>query len=527
MAERGIAYCAGDESELERIVRALGERFAIEQERTLRRRLYYDTFDWRLWRRRSRLWTEPEPAGARLVWQREPPRRRLGLALAAERGGEIGFAADLPAGRLRDRLTRVLGVRRLLPVVEVRAEGRLVRILDGRQKTVVRVFAELPAARAPGATGPWTRLAPLAVVQPVKGYPGACREVTGFLGGELELAERQADELEAGSVLGGLGPAGGYTGKLSVPLDRDADADDALRAVLRELLETIERNEAGTIARLDTEFLHDFRVAVRRTRSALSQTRKVWAPELIRPFRRELSWLGGITGPMRDLDVYLLALPGYAAALPAPVRADLEPFRRLLESHGEAEQAKLASALGGSRYRRLIDSWRSFLAARPAEESRPPAARQPIVRLAHRIIGKAHRRILKRGRAIDDDTPPEALHRLRIDGKKLRYLLEFFRALYPPAALGPPIRALKQLQDNLGAYNDYGVQLRMLESCGGRLATGDAPGVAAVMALGRLAAELERREARERARFSERFAEFSRGETSEHFRALLAAGETP
>ena len=59
---------------------------------------------------------------------------------------------------------------------------------------------------------------------------------------------------------------------------------------------------------------------------------------------------------------------------------------------------------------------------------------------------------------IDDDSPDEALHRLRIDAKKLRYLLEFFRALYPPKEIGAVVGALKSLQDNLGDFNDLSVQ---------------------------------------------------------------------
>ena len=61
---------------------------------------------------------------------------------------------------------------------------------------------------------------------------------------------------------------------------------------------------------LDTEFLHDFRVALRRTRSLLGQIRDVFPAAAVEHFSSEFSWIGRLTGPPRDLDVLLLALRG-------------------------------------------------------------------------------------------------------------------------------------------------------------------------------------------------------------------------
>ena len=46
-------------------------------------------------------------------------------------------------------------------------------------------------------------------------------------------------------------------------------AGAAAAAILLRLLDTIDANVAGVLADTDTEFLHDLRVSVRRTRSAL------------------------------------------------------------------------------------------------------------------------------------------------------------------------------------------------------------------------------------------------------------------
>ena len=72
------------------------------------------------------------------------------------------------------------------------------------------------------------------------------------------------------AVLATAGRAPGeYTGKIDVELDPTMPARMALAAVLLQLLDTLEANVPGTVRDIDTEFLHDLRVAVRRTRSAL------------------------------------------------------------------------------------------------------------------------------------------------------------------------------------------------------------------------------------------------------------------
>jgi len=86
-------------------------------------------------------------------------------------------------------------------------------------------------------------------------------------------------------------------------------------------------------------------------------------------------------------------------------------------------------------------------------------AARPISELSAERILKSQRRVLKGGQSLKT---AQNMHRLRIDCKKLRYLLEFFRSLYPANDIGTLIQTLKQLQDCLGDYNDYCVQQESL-----------------------------------------------------------------
>ena len=51
-----------------------------------------------------------------------------------------------------------------------------------------------------------------------------------------------------------------------------------MATVLTALLDTLEANVPGTMRDIDTEFLHDLRIAVRRTRSALKLAGDVLPP---------------------------------------------------------------------------------------------------------------------------------------------------------------------------------------------------------------------------------------------------------
>ena len=107
-------------------------------------------------------------------------------------------------------------------------------------------------------------------------------------------------------------PIGGTSSKLRVDLDPGARADAAAVTILRRLADVIEANLPGTLADVDSEFLHDLRVAVRRSRALQRELRGVFAPEPLRVFRDGFRELQVLTGPTRDLDVQLL---GHAVSL--------------------------------------------------------------------------------------------------------------------------------------------------------------------------------------------------------------------
>ena len=96
-------------------------------------------------------------------------------------------------------------------------------------------------------------------------------------------------------------------------LPKGTRSDAAGRIALNALAEIAEANLPGTLDDLDTEFLHDLRVSIRRARSVLRELDGVFEPTARARLREDLKWAQQLTGPTRDLDVQLLEWDGLVA----------------------------------------------------------------------------------------------------------------------------------------------------------------------------------------------------------------------
>ncbi|MEZ5729825.1 MAG: CHAD domain-containing protein [Burkholderiaceae bacterium] len=232
----------------------------------------------------------------------------------------------------------------------------------------------------------------------------------------------------------------------------------------------------------------------------------VLGPDDVLWARDEFRWLGLQTNRARDLDVHLGAVDRYRAALPPRYRAALEPFRRhLLEQAAEAHRT-LAMVLGGARYRALCDGWRARL---EHLESVGPQAQTPIKPLADDKIRRGYRKLVARGRRIDERSPAEQLHALRVRGKQLRYLLEFFASLYPAPDIGKLVARLKKVQDALGDFQDASVQSASIRGFADEMAAAGIQDEDVRVAMERIAASILSRQDEARDAFLREFSRFS------------------
>jgi CHAD domain-containing protein len=309
----------------------------------------------------------------------------------------------------------------------------------------------------------------------------------------------------------------GRTSSPTVPLKRREPALDGFRRVLANLADTIDDNLLGTIDDVDVEFLHELRVAVRRTRSVLAEGKGVLPADVRRRYRESFGWLGQITGAARDLDVYVIGWDDYTAPLSTVNRGSLDRVLAEVERRRRAAHAELARALRSDECGELLGSWRAWL----TDSDVAPADDRRLGPFVADRIARAQRTVLTDGRAITPATAPERLHDLRKDTKKLRYLLECFGSLFPTKGRKAFVAQLKALQDNLGAHQDAEVHLAQLRELAHDLHARATVDTDALLAMGRLSDQLDRRRAEERADFVARFAAYDTKANRRALKSLL------
>ena len=122
---------------------------------------------------------------------------------------------------------------------------------------------------------------------------------------------------------------------------------------------------------------------------------------------------------------------------------------------------------------------------------------------------------------IEDGTPDAMLHELRIECKKLRYLLEFFSSLFPADKMDIIISQLKKLQDNLGDFNDFYVQQINLREMLGQYSSKNTDFINISMSIGGLMTILSNKQLEERNEFKNIFSEFAKKSSREFYRKLF------
>ncbi len=495
------------------------------------RRTWLDTFDWRLFRAGLTLELVADRGAAELVLT-----GRDGGLVAIEHAGR-GRRADasppdatgpvkpikwpckadaLPLGPLREHIAPVIGVRALLPVARAVSAVSQRRALNADDKTIAFVTIDemTPAGPRPARTRP--RIA----VTPLRGYQAHASKLADLIAAAPGVAPSTTSAFETAVAATGRRP-GDYTSKIDVQLAGTTPATLALATILSALFDTLEANVAGTVRDIDTEFLHDLRVAVRRTRSVLKIGRSVLPASLLARYRPEFKWLGDLTTPTRDLDVYLLGFDAMSRQLVSATTADLLPFHDHLCAQRDLAYRQLVKGLRSARFADLSRAWRRDLDGLAAA----PRLRPAIDRFAARRIARAHQKVLACGAAIDAAAPPQALHELRKRCKELRYALEVFASMYPPAQHWRAVAELKVLQDCLGAFQDTEVQRGELRTFAAQMMAARTAPAETLLAMGEIAATLAGKQRASRGEFAARFAEFASPRGQARIDALTGAAQ--
>ncbi|WP_218510965.1 CYTH and CHAD domain-containing protein [Variovorax sp. dw_308] len=239
--------------------------------------------------------------------------------------------------------------------------------------------------------------------------------------------------------------------KSSPPVFGATDAisgESVQRAVLAACLAHMLPNASAIAAGSeDAEVIHQLRIGIRRTRTALRELDALapgrfdaaWEAPLVEVFR--------VLGAQRDRALLLSDMQPRLDAAGAPA-IDMKPAGDGAQAAPSAGEVVRAPA-----FQRVLVSLIGFTAS-PAEEDAPAVVDAAATRqVLQARLGRLHKQVVRDGKRFEQ-LPADEQHRTRKRLKRLRYLAEFVAPLFDKAEVKRYVGSLVPAQDALGEFND-------------------------------------------------------------------------
>ncbi|HWL54599.1 MAG TPA: CHAD domain-containing protein [Chthoniobacteraceae bacterium] len=466
----------------------------------------YDTHVWTLWHEGLLL----VQSRSRLTLQKRAGDWPDGEAVASLplKGTCPHLARDFPPSELQRVLCKRLGYRALHKVGKLYTHHIEWDLRDSSQKVVVRLrISESPQ--------PKVNLLFVEVV-PLTGYD---REA--HAAGELLAAVSEPEA--AGPLQGAFSSEEPdpvpYMLKPEFEFSPTAETRAVLCEVALKTLGIARFNERGTVQDWDTEFLHDLRISLRRIRSVLGSIKEVFPERELQEWKEVLGTISRHTNQVRDLDVYLLSRHEMTELLPAELQDGLDRFFDDLSHQRKTAFRKLRAYLKSAKYREKMQYLEQAF-SNPGKLPEMKHGMAPIRQQAANRLAKRLRQLTRLAKELEVDAPDDAIHEIRIAGKKLRYLLEFFGKLFPDREVAALTRSLGKLQRQLGEFNDTSVQQAYLLKYAAAEARIQEPRIA--MSLGGLIAVIARKHQSLKRKVGEKLDQLSSSADVENFRKMIA-----
>ena len=461
------------------------------------RDVYYDTEDWRLYRAGYALRVRRDGESAEATMKALAPAEG-GLRRRREISEPLEDLVTLRgiSGPVGERLRRLAGTADLRPLFEVHTHRRTfalctetpssgeivedgsgnIRRQDSEQDAIVAEIA-LDESEIFANGGARTHLSRVEVEV---GSDAAIHDGVGdfveVLREALELRPTRASKFRTGLSVAGLSPeVAPDLGPKEI--DATLSAGEVAFAILRRHFAAMLAHEPGVRLGEDPEELHDMRVATRRLRAALKLYSDV-LPKRAERYERDLRWVAGALGEVRDLDVHLERLLEETSKNREAIEEVAVPLK---ERRVEARR-RMLEALDSNRYERLLATFSGTL-----RRGHSPAPSAPVLEVAPDLLGDRYKKVRKAAKKLSEDSPPEHFHELRKKGKRLRYALEPLQEVYGKPAQ-KMVKLLKKIQDDLGDHQDLIVAAGLMEELG---VAGDRPPRAA-FSMGSMAERYDR-----------------------------------
>ena len=230
-----------------------------------------------------------------------------------------------------------------------------------------------------------------------------------------------------------------------------APAADVARRTLRRRLDAVWRELAAACrSGDDAERVHQLRVASRRALAAIDAFRDLLPAKQRAWFCKRLRRVRRAAGDARDLDVLTARLAeerqaGRQASAATRARARLVAMlsnRRVVSRQPIHEQYERLSVVD---WRAHVERLTEGIPARRGASTFGVYARRRFKARLRRFFARADHRLRE----------DAEIHRLRIEGKKLRYTFEIFARVFPERVRAKCQKALETLQEGLGEFTDH------------------------------------------------------------------------
>jgi inorganic triphosphatase YgiF len=237
-------------------------------------------------------------------------------------------------------------------------------------------------------------------------------------------------------------------------LSPDMDVASGFRAIAWNCLEQLIANYPLIIASDAPEAVHQSRVAIRRLRAACKLFGAVVADDKAPILLAGIKAVGSELGSARDLYVLRERLREPAGEIPGA----FQPMLDHLAARQAAATDVARTVVSGEAFQRLLFEIAGWVeGGRWLDNADADETSGSLLAFSRRLLAKLRRKLHPEGTPLSAMSD-QALHRLRIRAKKIRYAVEFFETLSsdPDADKDRQdfLTALKELQDGLGDVHD-------------------------------------------------------------------------
>ena len=417
--------------------------------------LYLDTFDWSLLKNKLSLRYRLSNGEAMYTLKsldtiKDGIARRMETEVRLD--GPVDAPAELPVKGIRKLIEGIISPRKLLEHIQVGTDRHRYEVLSPEEAEIELVFdASNFSLRGLHQKRRLQKVYEMEA-EIHQGSATALESLASFLSAAFHYPPSVASKLEVAITRFKLAPRPKkLPEKLKVRLEDRLDL--ALRKILAYNFQRFQEQLPGVHQDIDTEFVHQARVATRRMRSALRLFHEAIPQSAVTYLGKELKWLGGKFGTVRDLDVFLLNLSRFKPQVkhfPSKKKKALEQW---LEKYRRPPFKALREALELSRYKTFERRFTQFLERLLPARPRAPLAVKRVREIAPLMITEKFESAIEQGRKVLAKPKLKQFHALRIQMKRLRYAVEFMAPAYE-GVLTPFIERTVEIQDCLGELQD-------------------------------------------------------------------------